>query len=446
MKLATKLMTKTKSFCRDTTASMIVVVGAAMPVVMVVGGVGLDLMSVQMKENAAAGQFNSIGTFATALNTCTGKADASLASCASQLQTQVNSYASNLSSNLSVTVTPGLWCTPSGGGSPSFTLNGACSSGSSVSAVKISGIQSFNTRFLRLFGTSQINRKMEMILADDKMTGIATSGICPSIVLNEEIMKSSSAGEVLWSEKTQSPRQKSKITLTSGVTSQSFSGELGSTSTNYPFWIVDPSGSLTSWPSSERSNGTTTQRTSISKPSGTDFDMTAGTKYRRFATPFATTNSDLSKNVTDRDYGSRLASDNSGPAILRELKKNWEGKTCMAMIGHDNGDGTVTIKSSAPFSFDVICDGMRKRSGGSWVAYKDDGKTVEPKCSYSSDTDKVNISIAGWLGDGRKADSDEYAPSDRNKWKATNNGKSSLGDVKGITASTNRVKDDRSYN
>ena len=446
MKLATKLMTKTKSFCRDTTASMIIVAGAAMPVIMVVGGVGLDLMSVQMKENAAAGQFNSIGTFATALNGCTGKSSGALATCAQTLQDQVNSYARNLSSDLSVTVTPGLWCTPSGNGSPSFILNSGSCSGSSVSAVKVSGIQSFNTRFLRLFGTSQINRKMEMILADDKMTGIATSGVCPSIILNEELLKSPSGGDVKWSEKSQSPRDKTKLVLRSGQSSQSFDGELGSVSLSYPFFIADPSGSRTSFPSSERSGSGSTPITSIQKPSGTDFDLTAGTKYRRLSIPFSANSNEFSKTVSDRDYGSRSASDNGGPQILRELKKNWEGKTCMALIGKDNKDGTVTVNGSVPFTFDVVCDGMRKRTNNKWVAYKDDGKTLESKCSYSSDTDKVDISIAGWLGDDRNADSDEYTPSDRNKWKAQNNGKGSQGYVRGTTASTNRVKDDRSYN
>ena len=445
MKLATKLMTKTKSFCRDTSASMVIAIGGAMPVIMIAGGVGLDLMSVQMQENAAASQLNSVGTFATALNTCTGQTGQGLLTCAQTLQNQVNAYASQISNNLTVTVTPGLWCTPAGNSTPSFVAVNGCGSGSSVSAVKVSGNLLFNTRFLKLFGTSSINRKLEVTLADDKMTGIATSGICPSIVFNEEIMKSSSAGEVNWSEKTQSPRNANKITLRSGITGQSFSGELGSTSTNYPFFVVDPSGSRTSWPSSERTGSNNTQIASISKPSGTDFDLTAGTKYRRFATPFATTNSDLSRNVTDRDYGSRLASDNGGPGILRELKKNWEGKTCMAMIGHDNGDGTLTVNGSVPFTFDVICDGMRKRSGGSWVAYKDDGKTVESKCSYSSDTDKVDISIAGWLGDNRTSDSAAYTPSDRTKWKAQNNGQGSKGWAKGITASTNKVEDKRSY-
>ncbi len=443
MKRSNTFLAIAKRFYRDTTASMVFVAGAAMPVVMVTGGVGLDLLSAQMKENAAAGQFNSVGTFAAALNTCTGQTGSGLIACAAQLQNQVNSYASKLSSDLSVTVTPGLWCTPSSG-TPSFILNGAACSGSSVSAVKISGVQTFNTRFLRLFGAAQINRKMEMTLADDKMTGIATSGICPSIIFNEEIMNSSSAGEVKWSEKTQSPRDKNKITLTSGQSSQSFSGETGTFSTSYSFFIADPSGSVTSFPSSERTSGTT-QRATISKPSGTDFDMTAGTKYRRLSVPFPANSTEFTKTVSDRDYGSRYASDNGGPAILRELKKNWENKTCMAMIGHDNGDGTVTVKGSVPFTFESVCDGMRKSVSNKWVAYKDDGVTLEPKCSYNSDTDKVDISLSGWLGDNRKADSDAYAPSDRNKWKAQNNGRNTVGWIRGITASTNRVEDHRSY-
>ena len=440
-----KLLAQAKIFCRDTTATMIMAVGAAMPVVIVTSGVGMDLLSVQMKENAAASQLNSVGTFASSLNTCTGQTNTT--TCAATLQTQINAFAKQIGAdNLTATVTPGLWCTPSSG-SPSFIAVNASCSGSSVAAVKVSGTFAFDTRFLRLFGLPSINRKMDITLADDKMTGITTANICPSIVLNEEIIKSSSAGDVLWSEKSQSPRSNyiNKITLKSGITTQSFSGELGNTSTYYPFFLVDPSGSLTSWPASERLNSTTTQRTSISKPSGTDFDLTAGTKYRRFSYPFSTTNSDLSKNVTDRDYGSRLASDNGGPAILRELKKNWEGKTCMAMIGHDNGDGTITIKGSVPFTFDVVCDGMRKRSGGNWVAYKDNGSTVESKCSYSSDVDKVDISISGWLGDNRTSDSIAYTPSDRNKWGAQTNGRGSVAYVRGTNASTNKVDDKRSY-
>lgn len=442
MKISKTLFAKVKHFCRDTTASLVFVVGGAMPVVIVTGGVGLDLMSVQIQENAAASQLNSAGIFASQINACSGiPAGSNLTACVSQLTSVVNSYIHNSNPSLTATLTPGLWC------GNTFTSNSSCPNGSGVSAVKLTGTLSYNTRFLKLVGLSSINRQIQLTMMNSKVTAVATTNICPSIILNEQLLVSPTAGNVAWNDQASVLRNMGRYLLRINAGQQyGFSGTNGTLYTSNSFWMASTDGSnRSSYPNSERLNNTPSPIPAIDKPSGNVFDFTAGTRFTVWSNNFPANSNEFGKTVNDPDYGLVNASDNGGPQIFAKLKRNYEGKTCMAMVGHDNGDGTVTVSSGIPITIDVICDGKRKSIQGKWYALKDDGVTAEPRCTYTSDTDKVDPSIAFWFGEGRTSDTASYTPSDSTKWAAQVNGDYSKGSAKSFNAPAKKVADVRSY-
>lgn len=428
-------------FMLDTSASMVIVFGAAMPVVFTVGGVSIDLLSAQSQESAEYSKLNSIGSFASDRNSCTGKSGSALNTCASNLQSLVNSYTNQINANSSVTVTPGLWCTPSSG-SPSFVENGACSSKNSVGAVKVDSATNYSTRFLKLFGKSTISKSMSMVLVDSKITTVATLGICPGIIFNEDILSNSNAGDVDWSEKKQSPRKLSKRELRVGDDDDNdFDGETGRYSTKKPFWLYDVTGKMTSFPRSEKKSSSSRNKDPIdqlSRPSGDSIDVSVGAVVNVWSYRFRADNDSFGDKVNDRDHGEVDTSDNGGPQILRPLKK-LEGQTCMALLGEEVGNNRVKITGVMPITLDVLCDGKRKRDKNRWIALKGDGKTTESRCSYRSDEDYVDISMQYRYGENRKSDDDDFTFSDKNKWGGSNKGDYSKGSVKAMRSPPNKV-------
>ena len=446
MNIKKRIHINVNKFMLDTSASMVIMFGAAMPVVLTVGGVGIDMLSVQNQENSANSRLNSVGSFASANNSCTGQSGSALNACASSLQSLVNDYANKTGGNISVTVTPGLWCTTSSGAS-SYVANGLCSSGSSIGAVKVVGTTSFDTRFLKLFGKSNISKTIEMILVDSRITSLNTAGICPGIILNAAILSNSQSGEVDWSEKTQSPRKLSVRELRVGDDSENdFQGETGSYSTKKPFWLYDVTGERTSFPTRETvSSNSKTPIDGLTRPSGNSIDVTAGTIVNVWSNSFGASSSSFGKKVTDRDYGEVDTSDNGGPQILRPLKK-LEGQTCMALVGEEVSSNRVKLTGIIPMSLDIVCDGKRKRQGNKWTALKGDGKTTESKCKYESDTDRVDISLKFWYGEGRNSDNAAFTFSDKTKWGGSNKGDYSKGNVKAMRSPPNKVDYKSSFN
>jgi hypothetical protein len=351
----------------------------------------------------------------------------------------------------SVVVTPGLWCTGSGITAqfvPSATSTSCTSIGSGATgtaAVQVTGTITSKTRFLQAFGVKNITKNLQMVVANDLMTSIANSTICPSIILNDQYLSNSQAGEVAWSDKGSKPRLMQRQILTTGRgATQYISGETGTWPTAKAFWIADPSGYYSSFPTSETKSGSNDPIIPINQPSGTDFDLTKQTKYKVFTyDAFKTDSNGFSKKVNDPDYGLVNSSDNSGPQLLRRLKRDYEGKSCMALVAKEGSNGYVTVYKSVPIRLDYVCDGKRDKNLN---ALKDDAVTPETRCSYNkSDASKVDISISFWIGHERNSDDEVYVPAPKELYRASINGKGSNGSALGITSTHKRVDNDISY-
>ena len=143
MNIKKRIHSNINKFILDTNASVALIFGAAIPVAFTIGGVSIDMLSAQNQENTAFSRLNSVGSYASDRNSCTGQSGSALSACASNLQSLVNSYVNQTGGGLSVTVTPGLWCTSNG--STSFVANGACSSSNSIVAVIVDASSNYST-------------------------------------------------------------------------------------------------------------------------------------------------------------------------------------------------------------------------------------------------------------------------------------------------------------
>ena len=427
MKSPNKFLAKAMRFCADTKAAGGIIIGAAMPIVIVVGGVGLDLTTAQIQQNSAIVALNSAGNFASQISQCVSQnGGAADATCLSNLNNVVNSYVAAVPgvNNLNLGVSTGVWCTTSSGSSSFVKYGNSLSScTSSTAAIQVNGTYSYQTKFLRIFGANNLSKKITMTIVNDLVTSIATANICPSIILNERLLTDSAAGDILWKEGGQYPRQLTKFTVRAGQGTQSWAGENGSTSFT-SFWNYDPKGSRASFPTSEISSGTT-PISSIGKESGTDFDLTVGRTVTVWPTTYSSNSGSAGKTVLDPETKTLVTtSDNGGEQIFKEFKK-YEGQTCMALVGQDMGNKKVKIKKIIPVTWETICTGKRKRLTSSWQALEEDGVTVKAGCSYTSDVDKVDPHFIGRIGESRTDDSKPYILSQKEKWGGRTNGQGS---------------------
>lgn len=447
MKFANQFLAKVKRFASDTTASMVMIFGAAAPVVIVTGGVGLDMLNVQMKENAATATMNSIGAFASALNTCTGKTGTDLQTCATNLQNSVNSYLTSIgqSGQLSVGVTTGYWCNGT-----TYSTTGCSSNQTSVPAVQVQGTLSVDTKFLRLFGAATINKGILMTMVDDKITSIAGADICPAFALDDRVLVHPTAGRVTWDDKTNSARLLTQVSLSDGIgKSQSLNSETGTISLSNPYYLIDTGGGgRTTWASRETtSSNSTTAISPITAPTASDFDLGAAKTYTviSYNQNFSASPSYFGKQVNDSRYGLVPTSDSGAPQMLKNLKMK-EGSNCLALVVKDLGNGTVKVVGAHPVHIDTVCDGKRTYSSGKFNAKKPDGVTNEPNCSYDNgNTDRVDITIKYHIGEDRNDDSDPWTPSDKSKHRGQSKGNSSNGYMMGMIGQPNRVEEQHSY-